>query len=77
MVCTEFVEGGVVCVRNSLLEELRVVQFLSSLNVSTTVVPLLIIESTNSLWTESAAGDIPRHSVHFSFFTLLRYETGE
>ena len=74
--CATFVEGCVVCVRNSLLEELHIL-FLSSLNVSTTVVPLSIIELTNSLCTESAAGDTPHHSVHFSFSTSLRYETGK
>ena len=34
--------------------------------VSMTVLPLSIMESTNSLCTESAAGDTPHYSVHFS-----------
>ena len=64
--CAGFIEGGVVCVPTKLLEELRVV-----------VLPLSIMESTNLLCTESAARDIPHHSVHFSFSASLRYETGE
>ena len=43
--------------------------------VSTTVLPLSIMELTNSFCTESAAGDTPRHSVDFSFSASLRYET--
>ena len=71
-VCAKFFEGGVVCVQSLLLEELHVILFLSSLNVSMTVVPLSIIESTNSLRTESTAGDTPCHAVHFSFSASLR-----
>ena len=77
--CAGFVEGGVVCVPTSLLEELRVDVYLSSLNnhVSTTVLPLSIMESTKLLCTESSARDTSRHSVDFSFSASLRYETGE
>ena len=76
--CAGFVEGGVVCVPSSLLEKLCVVVFLSGFEyVSTTGLPLSIMESTNSLCTESATRDTPRHSVHFSFSASLSYETGE
>ena len=42
--------------------------------VSTTGLLLSIMESMNSLCTESAAGDTPRHSLHFSFSASLRYK---
>ena len=43
--------------------------------ISTTVVPLSIIESMNSLCTESTARDTPHHFAHFSFSASLRYES--
>ena len=40
--------------------------------VSTTVVPLSIMELTNSLCTESAARDIPDHVIPFISVSLYR-----
>ena len=76
-----FVEGGVVCVpslywRNRGGTPRRCVPFQFEY-VSTIVLPLSIMESTNLLCTESSARDTPRHSVDFSFSASLRYETGE
>ena len=44
---------------------------------STTFVHLSIIESMNSLCTESTVGDTLCHSVDFCFSASLTYETGE
>ena len=59
--CAGFVEGGVVCVPSSLLEQLRVFVPFQFEYVSMTGLPLSIMESTNLLCTESAAGDTPHH----------------
>ena len=76
--CAGFVEGGVVCVPIFVAggTPRRCVPFQFEY-VSTTGLPLSIMESTNSLYTGSAAGDTPRHSVDFSFSASLRYKTGE
>ena len=60
--CTDFIAGGTLR---------RCVPFQFEY-VSTTVLPLSIMEATNLLCTESAAGDTPRHSVHFSFSASLK-----